>query len=118
MVTTSVRGAAVAALLLIPVLVATQSAPGDAVSPRAKQLHDAAIVVDSHDDTTQRLMFDTACDIGKRNASNQGTKRVGAGTSADISHRTAARLRGLTQFPSCSPSTRPQVLNANGIAAQ
>ena len=27
------------------------------VSPRAKQLHDRAIVVDSHDDTTQRLIF-------------------------------------------------------------
>ena len=48
------------------VVVSTQ-APADSVSPRAKQLHDRAIVVDSHDDTTQRLIFDKAFDIGKRN---------------------------------------------------
>jgi membrane dipeptidase len=52
--------------LAIPVVVFAQ-APADSVSPRAKQLHDRAIVVDSHDDTTQRLIFDKAFDIGKRN---------------------------------------------------
>src|SRR6478752_8317517 len=52
--------------LAIPVAVFTQ-APADTVSQRAKQLHDRAIVVDSHDDTTQRLIFDEAFDIGKRN---------------------------------------------------
>jgi membrane dipeptidase len=52
--------------LAIPVAVFTQ-APEDSVSPRAKQLHDRAIVVDSHGDTTQRLIFDEAFDIGKRN---------------------------------------------------
>src|SRR5438552_5159364 len=52
--------------LAIPVAVVTQ-APPDSVSPRAKQLHDRAIVVDSHDDTTQRLVFDKTFDIGKRN---------------------------------------------------
>jgi hypothetical protein len=36
--------------LAIPV-VFTQ-APADSVSPRAKQLHDRAIIVDSHGDTT------------------------------------------------------------------
>ena len=45
--------------LATPVVVFTQ-APADSVSPRAKQLHDRAIVVDSHDDTTQRLIFDKA----------------------------------------------------------
>jgi hypothetical protein len=50
--------------LAIPVVVFTQ-APADSVSPRAKQLHDGAIVVDSHGDTTQRLIFDEAFDIGK-----------------------------------------------------
>src|SRR5512136_2597556 len=68
------------AALAIPVIVFAQ-APADSVSPRgstssprpeqvegrAKQLHDRAIVVDSHDDTTQRLIFDKAFDIGKRN---------------------------------------------------
>src|SRR6476646_10992484 len=52
--------------LAIPVAALTQ-APADSVSPRAKRLHDRAIVVDSHDDTTQRLIFDEAFDIGKRN---------------------------------------------------
>jgi membrane dipeptidase len=56
-----------ALLLAVPVLVATQSATGDAVSPRARQLHGTAIVVDSHDDTTQRLLSDKAFDIAKRN---------------------------------------------------
>ena len=45
--------------LAIPVAVLTR-APADSVPPRAKQLHDRAIVVDSHDDTTQRLIFDKA----------------------------------------------------------
>ncbi len=52
--------------LAIPVVLLTQ-APADSVSPRAKYLHDRAIVVDSHCDTTQRLVFDEAFDIGKRN---------------------------------------------------
>lgn len=52
--------------LAIPAVVFRQ-APADSVSPHAKQLHDRAIVVDSHVDTTQRLIFDTAFDIGKRN---------------------------------------------------
>jgi membrane dipeptidase len=50
-----------------PVLVFTQAPAGDQVSARARQLHDRAIVVDSHDDTTQRLIFDKAFDIGARN---------------------------------------------------
>jgi membrane dipeptidase len=51
--------------LAIPVAVSPQ-VPADSVSARAKQLHERAIVV-SHDDTTQRLIFDKAFDIGKRN---------------------------------------------------
>jgi membrane dipeptidase len=46
--------------------VLTQSAPADAVSARARQLHERAIVIDSHDDTTQRLLFDKTFDIAKR----------------------------------------------------
>jgi membrane dipeptidase len=43
--------------------------PGDApISPRARQLHERAIVVDTHDDTTQRLLFEKDFDIGKRDA--------------------------------------------------
>jgi membrane dipeptidase len=39
------------------------------IAPRARQLHDRAIVVDTHGDTTQRLIFDKAFDIGARQAS-------------------------------------------------
>src|SRR5438034_4979684 len=44
-----------------------QSNSGVQVSDRAKQLHDRAIVIDSHDDTTQRLLFDRNFNIGARN---------------------------------------------------
>src|SRR5262249_40631846 len=63
---TAMRKVLCAIALAIPVAVFTQ-ALADSVSPRAKQLHDRAIVVDSHDDTTQRLIFDNAFDIGTRN---------------------------------------------------
>jgi hypothetical protein len=52
--------------LATSVVVFTQ-APAHSVSPRAQQLHDRAIVVDSHGDTTERLIFDEAFDICKRN---------------------------------------------------
>jgi membrane dipeptidase len=54
-------------LVLLPVLVFTQAPSGDQVSARAKQLHDRAIVVDSHDDTTQRLVFEKAFNLAARN---------------------------------------------------
>ena len=53
-------------VVLLPVLVFTQ-APSDQVSARAKQLHDRAIVIDSHDDTTQRLVFDKTFNLAARN---------------------------------------------------
>ena len=46
--------------------VATQTRAGEAVSPRASQIHRRAIVVDTHDDTPQRLLFDKTFDIGRR----------------------------------------------------
>ena len=54
-------------LVLLPVLVFTQAPADDQVSARAKQLHDRAIVVDSHDDTTQRLVFEKAFNLAARN---------------------------------------------------
>src|SRR5436190_2123726 len=60
------RAALAAAVLALPAIVFTQSAPADGVSARAKQLHDRAIVIDSHDDTTQRLLFDKTFDISVR----------------------------------------------------
>ncbi|HZR24532.1 MAG TPA: dipeptidase [Vicinamibacterales bacterium] len=41
-------------------------AQSSSVASRAKQLHDRAIVIDSHDDTTQRLLFEKGFDIGAR----------------------------------------------------
>jgi len=57
------------AALTLPTLVLSQSAQSgqtDAVSPRAKQLHDRAIVLDTHADTTQRMVFDPRFNIGER----------------------------------------------------
>ena len=54
-------------VVLLPVLVFTQAPAGDQVSARAKQLHDRAIVVDSHDDTTQRLVFEKTFNLAARN---------------------------------------------------
>ncbi|HKB10783.1 MAG TPA: dipeptidase [Vicinamibacterales bacterium] len=50
-------------LVFAPTPAAQQDA---AVSARAKQLHDRAIVIDSHDDTTQRMLFDKTFDISVR----------------------------------------------------
>jgi membrane dipeptidase len=59
-----VRGAVIVFLLAAPAYVLTQS--GTQVADRAKQLHDRAIVVDSHDDTTQRLVDDKTFKIEAR----------------------------------------------------
>jgi membrane dipeptidase len=57
-------GFAVCVLALVTSLgAARQSA---SVSARAKALHAHAIVIDTHDDTTQRLLFDKSFDIGAR----------------------------------------------------
>ena len=54
------------ASIAVPTRVTTQAPSGEVVSPRASQIHRRAIVVDTHDDTTQRLLFDKAFDIGRR----------------------------------------------------
>jgi membrane dipeptidase len=61
------RAAAFSTILTLPALALSQSAPAGQVSPRARQLHNRALVVDSHDDTTQRLVFDKTFDIAARN---------------------------------------------------
>ena len=50
--------------IALPAALSSQST----VSPRARQLHGRAVVVDTHDDTTQRLISDKTFDIGARNA--------------------------------------------------
>src|SRR5438094_6140766 len=57
-------GAAIAA---VPIFLLAQSVSDVQVSARAKRLHDRAIVVDTHDDTPQRLLFDKNFNIGTRN---------------------------------------------------
>ena len=53
------------AALALPVVALAQG--GAQVSERARRLHDRAIVIDTHGDTTQRLVFDRTFDIGQRN---------------------------------------------------
>jgi len=59
-----IRRLAIAAVLIVPAVVFTQ----EAVSPRAKQLHERAIVIDSHDDTTQWLYWEKSWDIAARHS--------------------------------------------------
>ena len=54
-------------VVLALVLAATQAQQDPPVSARAKQLHDRAIVVDTHADTTQRLVDEKTFDIANRN---------------------------------------------------
>ena len=65
--TTRARAAGVAAWLLLPAIASTQTSDAT-ISARARQLHDRAIVIDTHDDTTQRLLYDKSFEIGARNA--------------------------------------------------
>ena len=44
----------------------TANVSSQSVSPRASELHRRAVVIDTHDDTTQRLLFDPSFDIGAR----------------------------------------------------
>src|ERR1051325_7529288 len=64
----SMRLLLICAAAALPVL-AIAHAPGDntQISEHARQLHMRAIVVDTHDDTTQRLVGDRNFDIAKRN---------------------------------------------------
>lgn len=59
-----------AGCLFVAISVSAQKAgePSFTVSPRASELHRRAIVIDTHDDTTQRLLFDRDFDLGRRNS--------------------------------------------------
>ena len=59
------RIVAAAAVLASSSHVLTQS-PGDPIATRSRQLHERAIVVDTHIDTTQRLVFDPKFDLATR----------------------------------------------------
>src|SRR5438046_4421881 len=62
-----IRQTVAAAIAAVPIFMFAQSVSDVHVSARAKRLHDRAIVVDTHDDTPQRLLFDKTFDIGTRN---------------------------------------------------
>jgi hypothetical protein len=56
--------------IILIIVVITFAAPGvrsQEISIRATHLHERAIVVDTHDDTTQRLISDKRFGIGSRN---------------------------------------------------
>jgi membrane dipeptidase len=59
---------ATAGLLIVAALVQHPIAQSSDVSARARQIHAAAIVIDTHDDTAQRLLYEPSFDIGTRNA--------------------------------------------------
>jgi membrane dipeptidase len=64
-----VRSRGLLVVVLVVLLLAVRLNGQADIAPRARQLHDRAIVVDTHDDTTQRLIFDKTFDIGARQAS-------------------------------------------------
>ncbi|PYR96201.1 MAG: membrane dipeptidase [Acidobacteria bacterium] len=59
-----ITGAAIAAW---PIFMLAQSLPDVQVSAQARQIHERAIVIDTHGDTPQRLLFDKNFNIGTRN---------------------------------------------------
>src|SRR3954462_5430399 len=61
-----VRTVLAVAVAALPAIALTQTGQDTPVSPHAKQLHERAIVIDSHDDTTQRLLSDKTFDIARR----------------------------------------------------
>jgi len=61
------RAVVVAAALAFPVIVVTQT-QSSGVSPQAAQVHSRAIVLDTHADTTQRMVFDPRFNIGERHS--------------------------------------------------
>ena len=60
--------AVVFAVFAVTSIALNSQSPAVQISDRAKQLHARAVVVDGHDDTTQRLIFDKTFNIGARNA--------------------------------------------------
>ncbi|HYJ95525.1 MAG TPA: dipeptidase [Vicinamibacterales bacterium] len=55
-------------LVISATVMAQHAGPDEAVAARARELHARAIVVDTHDDTTMRLLSDPAFDLGARNS--------------------------------------------------
>jgi membrane dipeptidase len=62
-----IRSLTLLTVFFVAALVAEVSISADSISDQAKKLHFSSIVLDTHDDTTQRF-FSKDFDIGKRNA--------------------------------------------------
>jgi len=60
------RTVAIVLLLFTASPVARQPREADGVTSRARELHNRAIVIDTHDDTPQRMLFEKTFDIGRR----------------------------------------------------
>jgi len=58
------RAATLWTLVISATALAQQAGPDDVVAVRARDVHGRAIVVDTHDDTTQRWLSDPAFDLG------------------------------------------------------
>jgi membrane dipeptidase len=54
-------------LAAMAAVVSPQSSQQVDIAPRARDLHDQAIVIDAHGDTAQRLIFEKTFDMGRRN---------------------------------------------------
>jgi membrane dipeptidase len=67
----AVLGVGVAVAALPSVHAGGQASADDPISARARQLHARAIVVDTHDDTTQRLLLEKGFDLGRRHETGQ-----------------------------------------------
>ena len=55
-------------LVISATVMAQHAGPDEVVAARAQELHARAIVIDTHDDTTQRLLSEPAFDLGARNS--------------------------------------------------
>ena len=56
------------ALVISATAMAQHAGPDEVVAARAQELHARALVIDTHDDTTQRLLSEPAFDLGARNS--------------------------------------------------
>jgi hypothetical protein len=82
--------------LAVPVVFLAGWASSDQfqVSPRAKALHAAAIVLDTHDDTTQRLIYENF-DLSKRHPDGHiDIARMREGAAAGTTPASSARRSG------------------------
>jgi membrane dipeptidase len=61
-----IRAVSCVVLCVISTLVLTSSGSGDDIAERAHKLHFSSLVLDTHDDTTQRF-FSKSFDLGRRN---------------------------------------------------